>query len=126
MNFFAFLSILSVWLVGAHTDSMMLSFFATLAILQVASDMQEEQNRHEEKMDSLDDFDPLFPNKNELVTTSGPVFPELASRKHLHFLEEPDNVGVFSYNTSTHEWEPVGQLPYPAGYKPEQVASIVQ
>lgn len=120
MNAFLFLSILAVWLVGYQAEAMFLAFITTLAILHTGMEMQKEQNRHEEAEDSFtEDF------VVEQVVTSGPTFPEHASLNHLHFLEEPNSVGVFSYNPRTHSWSPVGEVPYPVGHQPEQVATIV-
>ena len=127
MNLYTFLTIVGVWLVGLHADAMGFAFLTTLAILHTVTVMQEEQNRHAEEvgeyMDMDTDSDDEVPATT--VVTSGPVFPENAVNNQLHFLEEPTCVGVFSYKLRTQSWDWVGEIPYPVGHQPEQVATIV-
>jgi hypothetical protein len=120
MKFYSFLAIIGVWFFGMQANSMGYAFLATLAILHTMTVMQDKQLRHEAAEDQFtEDF------VVEQVVSSGPVFPEEPSLNHLHFLEEPNSIGVFSYDPRTHSWSPVGEVPYPAGRKPEQVATIV-
>jgi len=123
MNFFTFATIVAVWIIGAQTDAMFLAFFLSLAILHVASEGGFDDKDEDEDDDVEDDYaeERSYPQ----VVTSGPAFPANGVENQLHFLEEPNSVGVFSYNTRTHSWDPVGEVPYPADHKPEQVATIV-
>lgn len=119
MNFYTFALAVVVWIICAYNDNLAMASLVTIALLVAVDSEQKPKN------DNLD-IDVSFPTGIE-SPTKGPVFPdpEFVDNNHVHFLEEPTEVGVFTFDRKTLTWVPVGTIEYKEGQKPELVATVV-
>jgi hypothetical protein len=122
MNGFTFLAIAVIWIVCGYTDTILFALLGTLAVMSF-SDSDDEPECSSCEVDYDNDIEV---EEYVVPPTKGPVFPDgNIGDKHVHFLEEQDQVGIFAYDRSEGMWTLVGQMPYAEGQKPEVVATVV-
>lgn len=123
MNIYSFMALTIVWCVCGWTNNLFIALIATFFILS-AGETECECNEVEEF--ELTDEDWGVFDEPAPTITAGPVFPEdQVGDKHVHYLEEPDTVGIFTYDRQNMTWTLVGNMPYKDGQEPSAVATVV-
>lgn len=125
MNVFHFMTIALIWVACYMSDSLFIAMICTFLVIGSIDDCQCEEDEEDEFELTDEDWDKSEKEDGPAVT-AGPVFPEeQVADKHVHYLEEPDTVGVFTFDRQNMTWTLVGNMPYKDGQVPTAVATVV-
>lgn len=104
MNIYSFMAVAIIWVVCGLLNNLIFALVGTLFILATL----EDSNDNTDESDDTKFDDTLIP-----CVTNGPVFPdEQVADRHVHYLEEPNTVGVFTFDSKDMSWTLVGNMPY--------------